>query len=301
VRSTRRALEVKANPPTSINWPNNGKRGKMIIDGHAHACGEYLTNESIIKNLDENKADKVMLAPGEKQSSKSYSLPNFAELFPERNMVKVTNVMTHLAVSLTGTIEQIMLGNEYVYELTQKCPQRVLQCVWITTQCGNPGNYLDQKLEEWAFKCVKIHQVWEKTPIESSFFQDVAGWAESNQIPLFIHLSSDAEVSKLIRYKKEHKLLKIIVAHLFGLEQFIREDIKDDNLFFDISSLQYTSTLRVNKAIQHFGSNRVLLGSDTPYGQKNLKLNIERVNSLGIPDSDKQRILGANLMELLSL
>ena len=37
----------------------------MIIDGHSHACGKYLTAEGIIKTLDENGVDKVVLVPGE--------------------------------------------------------------------------------------------------------------------------------------------------------------------------------------------------------------------------------------------
>jgi Tat protein secretion system quality control protein TatD with DNase activity len=33
----------------------------MIIDGHAHACGESLTAEEIVRKLDENGVDKVVL------------------------------------------------------------------------------------------------------------------------------------------------------------------------------------------------------------------------------------------------
>ncbi len=32
----------------------------MIIDAHAHACGDYLNGHNILKILDQNKADKVI-------------------------------------------------------------------------------------------------------------------------------------------------------------------------------------------------------------------------------------------------
>ena len=34
----------------------------MIIDGHAHACGDYLSTEGILRLLDALGVDKVVLA-----------------------------------------------------------------------------------------------------------------------------------------------------------------------------------------------------------------------------------------------
>ena len=66
----------------------------MIIDGHAHASGDFLTPKNIIQKLDETGVDKVVLVPGELNSTKTYSLPNLAQLFPPKNVVKLTNSLT---------------------------------------------------------------------------------------------------------------------------------------------------------------------------------------------------------------
>ncbi len=50
----------------------------MIIDGHSHACGRYLTAEGIVKALDDSRVDKVVLVPGELKSRSEYSLPDIA-------------------------------------------------------------------------------------------------------------------------------------------------------------------------------------------------------------------------------
>lgn len=273
----------------------------MIIDGHAHACGDYLTPDRILRNLDDNNADLVILSPGELNSKKTYKMPNIAEMFPAKNAVKATNVMTKLLTGLTHAIDAIPAGNEYVYDLTKKCRDRVLQCLWITGKIPDPESYLTEKLNDWHFNILKIHQCWENISVDSGFFQTVAQWAELNNMPFFIHPLSDQEVLKIIEYKKKHRNLKLIIAHIFGLELFIKEGFKDENLYFDISSLQYTSTLRVLKAIEFAGADKILLGSDTPYGINNLKKNIDRVQSLYISNSEKQKILGDNMKRILGI
>jgi len=79
----------------------------MIIDGHAHASGDYLTPETITKKLDENNADKVILVPGELNSKKNYALPDLARIFPKKNVAKFFNVLTKIAIRLTGD-ERVM-------------------------------------------------------------------------------------------------------------------------------------------------------------------------------------------------
>ena len=273
----------------------------MIIDGHAHACGVFLTPESIIKELDNSGVDKVVLVPGELESSKNYSLPNIAKLFPSNNVVKITNYLTKLVMKITGAIKQIPKGNEFVYSLTKKTKGRVIQFIWITQQIENPIEYLNEKLANWNFKGVKLHQCWESYSINSSFFRSIAEWAEKNNIPLFIHLYSDRDVKELIEYKRRHPNLKLIIAHLFGLELFIKADFKDENLYFDSSTYPLISTKKLVNAILFVGAEKIIMGTDTPYGKDNLRKNIERIRNLSISTEEKELILGKNIKELLRI
>ncbi|RLD33456.1 MAG: hypothetical protein DRI73_05445 [Bacteroidetes bacterium] len=273
----------------------------MIIDGHAHACGDFLTAEGIINKLDKASVDKVILVPGELNSTKNYSMPNLAEMFPSKNVVKITNSITKFVMGITGTVKQIPEGNEFVYELTKKTKERVVQFVWITQQVEKPDEFLSEKLLEWDFKGVKLHQCWENYSIDSDFFRSVAGWAEKNELPLFIHLFSDIDVIKIIEYKKAHPKLKLIIAHLFGLELFIKDDFKDENLYFDSSTMQLTSSKRLMDAIRFTGAGHVTMGSDTPYGKDNLQKNIDRIKILDISNKEKNLILGENMKQFLKI
>ena len=280
---------------------NYKKDIRMIIDGHAHASGDFLKPESITDNLDKSGVDKVILVPGELESTKNYALPNLAKLFPANNVVKVTNQLTKFVIGIAGTVWQIPKGNEYVYNLTQRTNGRVIQFIWITQQMKNPTEYLSEKFTEWNFKGVKLHQCWENYSVDSDFFRTVAKWTEKNGLPLFIHLYSDNDVKQLIKYKRGHPSLKLIVAHLFGLEIFIEHNYKDENLYFDTSTIQLASTKRLKNALRFVGATNVTLGTDTPYGKDNLKKNIDRIRNLNISTKEKELILGENMRRLLKM
>jgi len=274
----------------------------MIIDGHSHACGKFLTAESILKALVDNGVDKIVLVPGELNSKSEYSLPDIASMFPNHNVVKATNYMTKFVMKLTGKVKDIPAGNEHVYNLKANANNRIIQFVWIATGIKNKTDYLDSKFADWKFQGVKLHQCWEHFSIDSEFFNEVAVWTESHDLPLFIHLYSDSEVTKLINYKRNHPKLKLIVAHLFGLELFIKDNYKDNNLYFDTSTIQLISNHRLIKAIDFVGVERILFGTDTPYGAKdNIQRNINRIKSLDISSDDKNLILGLNMKRLLKL
>lgn len=274
----------------------------MIIDGHAHASGDFLTPEGIIQTLNATKTDKVVLVPGELNRFKAMTFPHVAKLFPKRNVTKFFNLLTKIVVMrITKANKHFGKANEYVYELTRKLPYRVIQFYLITDSSQNITQELEDKYSDWGFKGLKIHQCWYAISIDSTIFRDTANWAEKHGLPIFIHLESDKEVKKLIEYKRLHPQLKIIIGHLFGLELFIEYKIKLENLLFDISTYQVTSDYRVLKAIEYFGADKIILGSDTPFGKDNLKKNIERIKNLPLNQDEKGKILGLNLKELLSI
>lgn len=273
----------------------------MIIDGHAHACGDYLKPEEIKKNLDSNDTSKVVLAPGELGSTRTYPFPNVSRLFPDRNIVKVFNQLTKMVVRITNMRLEFEKGNEYVHDLVKKLPDRVIQFYLLTDESENIYEELEKKYDDWKFRGLKLHQCWYPISIDSDYFNIAAKWAEERKIPIFIHLVSDKEVTKLIDYKRKRKDLKVIIGHLFGLELFMKQSENLEKIYYDISTYQVTSDKRVLKAIKRFGAERITMGSDTPYGKNNLKRNIERVERLPIRQDEKNMILGLNMKGLLGI
>jgi len=273
----------------------------MIIDGHAHACGDYLTPDKINQTLLENNTDKVVLVPGELDSNKTYPFPNIAKYFLNKNITKIFNGLTRFVFKITNAEKDLKKGNDFVYSLIKSIPDKVIQFYLLTNDNNDIYNILTKKHKEQKFKGLKIHQCWFPILINSDSFTQIADWATENDMPIFIHLLSDKEVYKLIEYKKTHLKLKIIIAHLFGLELFIKSGFKDKNLYYDISTFQVTSDKRVLKAIDFLGADKIIMGSDTPYGKRNLHNNIKRIKNLDISIEEKDLILGENIRKLLKI
>ena len=271
----------------------------MIIDGHAHACGPFLKGESIVKILNETGVDKVVLVPGELDSEQTYALPRLAEFFPERDVVPLLNAVVKAMVSLTGKAAGIPEGNRRVYALAQAYPERIIQFFWVLLQEPDTVQEMENRFAEWKFKGIKLHQCWDAFSIGSELFARIAKFAAEKDLPIFIHVGNYREVAALIEYSEQHPETKFIAGHLFGLELYLQSKHKLENVYFEISSPPLISLSRLTKALQRFGAAKLILGSDTPYGQDVLRLNVERVKALPIPDSEQALILGKNLQSLL--
>jgi uncharacterized protein len=228
-------------------------------------------------------------------------LPRLAEFFPQCDVVRLTNALTKVMISLTGKAADIPEGNRRAYALAQAYPERIIQFLWVVLQKPDTVPELAKRFAEWNFKGIKLHQCWNAFAIGSELFAQVAKFAAEKDLPIFIHVGSYREVTRLIDYSAQHPETHFIVGHLFGLELFLRSKHKLENVYFEISSPPLISMRRLTMALQHFGAAKLILGSDTPYGQEALRLNVERVKALPIPKSEQEMILGKNLQALLKL
>lgn len=275
------------------------RKGKIRIDGHAHACGEYLTSERIVKKMADAKVDKVLLTPGQYGSKMTYPLKNLAKSNPLGDVVSKNNRTTSFIISLIGAIKEIPKGNEYVYQLKCTLPDMIKQCYWVTQQ-----NWKDvqKDYDRMKFDAIKFHQCWEKFDFEDEFFVKTVEWASKKQMPVFVHIRDYAQIEKIIQFIKQHPDAIIIIGHLYGLELFTKEEKKYfQNIYFDLSNSYFVSQERTMLAFNHFGAEHLLMGSDTPYGKKSLENTIQQILDLKISLEDKDKILGLNMAKLLKI
>lgn len=270
----------------------------MIIDGHAHACGEYFDGESIIKTLDFNNADRVILCPGEANSNKTYGLPLLSEKFPQKDFIYIVNKVISITTKISGAVKHIDDQNRYVYKLSKAYPDRILQAYWV-----NPLNEkcllnLNTDYIEYGFKLIKLHQCWNKFDISCEIAGKIIEWAFEHKMPIFIHISTRKQVQAFIQTANKYLHNTFIIAHLIGFDDICRH-VKNSNIYYEISPPQLVSLEKVKSAISKVGTAKLILGSDTPYGRNNLQINIKRINSLEISEHEKDLIKGENLCNLL--
>jgi predicted TIM-barrel fold metal-dependent hydrolase len=273
----------------------------VIIDGHAHACGDLLTPDGILRTLDGLGVETVVLVPGEYQSTRNYALPPLARVFPKVEVARFTNGMTKLVVRLTGAARYLDDGNELVSTLTRSCPGRVLQFLWVMLHDGFDPHATAARYHAWRFRGLKVHQCWERFDVRGRAFGALADFAAAHDLPIFIHPDLGAQPSALAEVASARQETIFIVGHLVGLKHFIRTRRSIPNIYFDCSCPDIVSDARLRMALDHFGAGHLILGSDSPYGRNNLARSIQRVRQLDIPGRERELILGGNLARLLRL
>ena len=74
-----------------------------------------------------------------------------------------------------------------------------------------------------------------------------------------------------------------------------------NNIYYEISPFSYIKETRLKYAINTLGADRVVLGSDIPWDKGSLENNIARIDRLNINSTEKERILGDNIADILKL
>jgi predicted TIM-barrel fold metal-dependent hydrolase len=120
--------------------------------------------------------------------------------------------------------------------------------------------------------------------------------SEAIDLPLIF----EEELAFTETFVKMTKQLKIIIPHLGLLGgnplDFLAAFKKREHVFFDTALASSETILRFVKEI---GAERVLFGSDIPFGQ--MKTELAKVLSLPIKDDEKELILSKNIKRLIGL
>ena len=274
----------------------------MIIDGHAHACGEFADIDQLVKLLDKLGVDKVCLCPGLKGHTNVPPLPNVPiSAIKQHPLYNRYFIHPGIRFNYNFLLKEKQDGNEFVNSLVQKCPDRILQIHWLDPRKSDFMEELGNALKNWDIKGIKLHQAC--TPFNNGGPEmiQVVKFAGEKNLPLFIHLWSNKEAGKLIALAKEHPETNFILLHLIGLELVAQYARKLTNIYYEVSTYSYISGKRLKYAVETFGSDHIIFGSDTPFDRDALKNNMERIKAMDLSEIQKEQILGKNLQEMLKL
>ncbi|MGA2505088.1 MAG: amidohydrolase family protein [Anaerolineales bacterium] len=267
----------------------------MIIDAHAHAAGDYASAESITTTVKKYEINKVILCTSPKNNVDLKAPPN-VPLMKSPSSIYFFNRMLRLAYK---SFKSYGDGNKYVFELKNRLPETVIQFLWVNPLDPQLMCNLDKNIREYQVKGIKLHQAWNPFTIDGSEFNQIVEVARENRLPIFIHLYSKEETWKLLQYVGSHRDVIFIIAHMLGLDIF-KERAKDlHNVYFDTSGSERVRGRDVLEAIDLFGYEHVIFGSDTPYAK--IGDQIEKLERLILSGDIKEHVFRLNIEHLLSL
>jgi predicted TIM-barrel fold metal-dependent hydrolase len=277
----------------------------MIIDCHYHLERRLLTDDELLRKMDECEVDKIALMgvinePIPKPPEFLLNIFRFSwSHIPFRFIAKLlsNNFTSEGDLKLPTGVFHLHPSpqNEPIFQAVSENPDRFLGWVFV-----NPRGEKDQiqEFNKWknypGFIGVKAHPFWHRyQPIE---LLPVAEQLSEIGKPLLIHAGKVPD-------------LKLLLAHAgFPLYSETWNNIKSyKNVYIDLSQTSYLNDRMTREVVDYLGVEKCLFGTDGPHGVHGddalfdysfIKRRIERL----FPDKEIQKkILGENFLELIQI
>jgi len=272
---------------------------EIIVDGHAHTFGDFAYSNRLIPLLDKLKVDKVVLCPGSSDPDFVFKLP--AASYKESAKNHYFHILANMFYLRPYSKDTSNLDNEFVFALAKENPSRVLQYYWVNPNNPERMDKLRGDYQKMSFKGIKLHQCLNKFSNSDESMKEISEFAAEKNLPIFIHLYNFRESRKFVKLAREFPETNYTVAHLMGMESVANKGSDLKNVYFDISTYFIISDKRIKYVMKKFGEDKVLFGTDSPLGDKNLEKNLDKVRNMNITEKQKDKILGENLENLLNL
>ena len=288
----------------------------MIIDAHAHLDERILSVDQILERMTRHRVDKVALIPF--MNDPLPETPKALLAFMRTLMDSGAHRLAYAIHDKFYTAEGDLKLNGRVYKifakpdngLVAKCiqdhPDKFLGWVFLNPRTtGDPLEELERYRHVKGFIGVKLHPHWHRYELSRAL--PIARECERLGWPVLIHLGI-GEAGKWQALAAACPRLRMIFAHA-GFPTYSREwnAMRDHkNVWVDVSSA-YISESLVRRAVKALGPERVLYGTDAPYGFHDrdglhdygaIRGWVER---LPLRSGETEAILGKNISTLLDL
>jgi predicted TIM-barrel fold metal-dependent hydrolase len=267
----------------------------MIIDGHAHAARLYSDAESIKNVAKQYGFEKIVLCTSVKNDINLKGPPSipFAKT---PNSIFILNRM--LRFSYHNIFKDYGDGNQYVSELKKQLPDLLEMFFWINPIDKSHINNAEKWIKEYKVKGIKLHQAWNPFKINADDLGQIIEIAKAYRLPIFIHLYSRKDAFKFVKFVQNNPEVKFIIGHLLGMDLFLSENARPTNVFFDTSGSQRIRAIDIQNAIDYFGDDHVIFGTDTPFAS--IDEQIRKIDGLNQSNNVKERVLYLNMKSILS-
>jgi predicted TIM-barrel fold metal-dependent hydrolase len=268
----------------------------MIIDAHVHAAREFANTDRLIEKIDKLGIDKIVLCPSLKNNIALQDAPKIPVLAKNADKMFFLNKICRL--SYQYLIKDMGDGNKFVYSMAKKHPERIIQFYWVNPIEPDFLEKLNRAIKEQSIRGIKLHQACNSFTIMSREIQEISKIAGIRQFPIFIHLFSKSDVTQLIELALLYPKTTFIVAHLLGMEIIAKYEKVIPNIYLEISGdIDIVTQERIEYAVQKFGTEHIIYGSDGPF--ISMELSLERMNEVHITESQKEYILRKKIERLI--
>jgi predicted TIM-barrel fold metal-dependent hydrolase len=221
------------------------------------------------------------------------------------NLMDNAGIDVSVIFTLAGLIRDFRAHNDELAEAVAEYPDRLVGLGSV-----NPW-YGDEAVEEvrrcftdLGFAGLKLHPWYTGFLVNSPVMDSVCEVVAEFDKPVFLHTgtppgSAPLQVGALA---SRHTRVVFVLGHL-GLPDLWTEAVaaaqRHRNIYLETAGAH---SLSIRKAVEILGPERVLFGSDSPFGGKNnVFFQRDKISLLGLPERDEERIMSLNAAEIFDV
>jgi len=203
-------------------------------------------------------------------------------------------------IALAGKID-----NDYVADAVKKHPDRLVGFATVDPQFGDTAvEELIRCVTKLGLKGLKLHPDGSCYPIDDHSITDpIFDVCAKYKMPIISHAQGDNIRTMPLQFEEMAKTfpeVTIMLAHMGCWRltyQAIRVAKRNDNLFLETAGNVDVSSIR--DAVKEAGADKVIMGSDTPFGDFEVSL---KIMEKAIPKTEERKlVMGGNLEKILEI
>lgn len=246
----------------------------MIIDAHAHIGSGWLGWPNPCANLDE-----------------------FIQMYDKCKVDKI-------CINSWNVIYDPFAGNREVALATRKYPLRLIGLAVVSPHWRTKGmlKEIDQCINDYAMKGIKVHASACGFCVDSSIMDPVVKRAIKYNIPILLHSWHDNYSNpRLIGNLAERfPSAKLIIAHMGGERWLEAVSVakKHENVYLDTAA-SFPEKWVIPTAVEECREDKIIWGSDAP--ALDIASELAKVTNAPISSEVKEKILCENSKQLFNL
>ena len=272
----------------------------MIIDFHTHIgismpwveTDEYCTSgEELIDVMDKYGIDRAFCCAkpvvGEYYSILNDYIAAIMKKYPKR-ISGFCRIDPRLILTPTPELSDPVLWSKIMNNPNKK----MIENSWTMKE-------VNRCIHDLGFSGIKINPAVEQFAAENPAFDPIYDLAVQLNIPVQIHCDRPshftAKPQRILKLAKRFPKLRICAIHTYTFDA-IEILSQAENVYIELSEV--SKGRLINEAVRYFGEDRVIFGSDYPFGDPNSILAM--LNEIDFPERIRNKILSENALNCIN-
>jgi hypothetical protein len=229
-------------------------------------------------------------------------LPGFDDFLKALNDAHVTEAVLFCGPK-KGAMRQ---ENENLAKRIHSLQRRFILVAWLNPKYDSAAD-LHDLVKEKDFHGLKLHPVFDKYKLSDPMVKPFIEKAIELEVPIMIHSGwgPEGRVQDIGSLAENYPDGLFVCCHMkeeYGLNDrfsHITMAAQNPNVYLETSYIPHPR--RLAEAVEILGAERLLFGSDYPWGAQNINWEKTKVTAAPVSYDDKKKILAENAKKVLNL